>query len=200
MSEETELMDDLMKAGYALIHRTVIGTKRKDDFDNDSTFITTFVLVKEDGSRDYIACPWPDSETKEQMVLGVCFEVLSSDPPVVGYSFLSEVWMAEYKREETEGWKNRPEPRNDPRKQEAVLCICSDGEKHKFQSWMIERDQDGVCAALSPKEMKDANFKSWIINAVDRSVGLRKLLGKPIPKDLKETSDRMLNLIRKNNL
>ena len=110
-------------------------------------------------------------------MLGICFQILSSDPRAYAFSFLSECWTAEYK--DGDGIP-RTEARLAPHRKECVICIASDGTEHRFMTWEMVRDNFGKVVALAEKH--PLNFHSWIIDQLDKAIRLRNALGRSIPE------------------
>jgi hypothetical protein len=106
------------------------------------------------------------------MVLAVGLQIIESRPKVDSFAFLSECWTASLKPGEK---RTFDKPENAPNRQEAIICIVSNGEKQVFKSWTMVRDAEAKCVALV--ELSDAlKFESWIIKILEAALGYRGMM------------------------
>jgi hypothetical protein len=106
------------------------------------------------------------------MVLAIGLRIFESQPKVTSFAFLSECWTATLKPGEK---RTFGKPEDAPNRQEAIICIVSDGTKQVFKSWTIVRDAQNKCVDLveMPEGLK---FESWIIKILDAAVDFRAQL------------------------
>jgi hypothetical protein len=164
---KTNDLERLTKLAYEQACRIMLGTKQE--------LLTTFVLLKNDNFSggdciDVIATPWKNDTEKQEAITAIGVSILRSKEPVYAYSMLTECWFSSYKG----GKKQRAaRPEFDPQRREGVVCLASDGKKHQFSSWIIERDTQGRCASLTEKT-EPGQWSSWMSDALDKAMRLAK--------------------------
>lgn len=162
MKEETEptKLEKLAQTGYLFACQRMIGTK------ND--MMPFFVLMRGD-KFEVIATPFANDQEKKAAVFNVVLEIAKGGCDA--WSFLSESWLARRKPGEALG----PRPADDPRREEGVICIVSDGKDSFMYSWKTLRDKAGNCIGLEAQSEAE-HFESWICSTLNRAKALYDIL------------------------
>lgn len=157
-----ELLDRLTEIAYEMASKKLITTKDE--------LLSMFLLYKGTGQVDVIGCPWHNDQDKQDAVREVGLHMIRSNDPIQAYSLLSECWTSNY----TLGEALRADrPEHDPKRQECVICLASDGQEHRFHTWKIGRDRHGFCVSLSGGANQGQQQKSWMIEALDKAMEMR---------------------------
>jgi hypothetical protein len=162
---DDETLEKLTQMASDYATKVMLGTKEQ--------LLPSFVLLKEDPfskelSTDVIAAPWKNDQEKREAVLAVCLSIIKSKEAVYAYSMVTECWVSNYKV----GEKARADrPEHDPQRGEAIMAFSSTGKKQKFAAWLVERDAEGNCSKLVPKDER-GTYESWMTTALDKAMYL----------------------------
>lgn len=130
------------------------------------------ILLKAPGaSFELIALDWQDQD-KEPMIAMVGIHILEAKVPFSGYSFLSENWTVRRSDNDKTPFLR---PRDDPAANESVTIYASNGQEHIDRTWLLTRDKEGRCIALSEQDMSGWSWESWVTKALDHAMTLRRV-------------------------
>lgn len=169
-----DLIDKLSEHAYSFSSDLLIGTDRQ--------LLAMVTLSRQSTTKpervelEVVGCPWQNDVEKRNMIFELAAQIALSKSPVVAYSFLSECWSATYLDGDQ---RPRVAARLAPHRREAVICLASDGAQHRSRCWEIGRDKAGRCTSLAGIEMPMTGFESWILDALDFALNLRRQLGAP---------------------
>lgn len=158
MSEPTKL-EKLAELAYKFACDLKLGT--------DKELIPMFVIERGDG-REVIGTPFTGLEQKRIMVVNVALEI--AEKGADAWSFLSETWFAH----RAKGESLDPPPSEDPKRQEGLMCMVSDGKETFLYTWETFRDQKGNCTEFVKQDGSPHRANSWISVALNKAMQLHQ--------------------------
>jgi hypothetical protein len=121
----------------------------------------SWILVGADNRTHVIATPWQDDADKERIALKMRRKI--KEHHIVAYSFVAEAWT----HTAPAGWQDNPNyvrPADDPKRQECVIAMATDGTHYEWRNWAIKRNHLEVITALEARHDLGGRPEGWTAN------------------------------------